>query len=221
MAARAEPGLNRLVTFMTIAYRAKRNIYLNITNRCSADCTFCLAKFTDRVYGYNLRLAEDPPLEDILKELETAFLEGPADNVSFVGLGEPTMRLDEVLKVTEWLKLRKIPSRLVTNGLSRLVYPDRDVAGELAAAGLDEVSVSLVAHNSEVYNQLCRPMFSKAYRAVIKFAEDCIEKGMKVTLTVIDLPEVDIEACRSIAGKMGAGFRVRPLITPDSEEVTA
>ena len=32
---------------MTIAYRAKGNIYLNITNRCSSDCTFCLAKFTD------------------------------------------------------------------------------------------------------------------------------------------------------------------------------
>ncbi|MEK7817774.1 MAG: metallo cofactor biosynthesis protein, partial [Actinomycetota bacterium] len=87
--------------------------------------------------------------------------------------------------------------------------------------GLQEASVSLVAHNSEVYNQLCRPMFSKAYRAVLKFAEACQEQGIRVTLTVIDLPEVDIEACRSIAEKMGAAFRVRPLITPQSEEVKA
>lgn len=206
---------------MTIAYRAKGNIYLNITNRCSSDCTFCLAKFTDRVYGYDLKLAEDPPLDDILRELELAFQEGPADSVSFVGLGEPVMRLDVVLKVTEWLKLRKIPSRLVTNGQAQLLYPELDVAAELAAAGLGEASVSLVAHNSEVYNQLCRPMFSKAYRAVLKFAEACLEQGIRVTLTVVDLPEVDIEACRSIAEKMGAGFRVRPLITPESEEVKA
>lgn len=206
---------------MTIAYRAKGNVYLNITNRCSADCTFCLAKFTDRIYGYDLKLEDDPPLEDILRELELIFQEGPAGNVSFVGLGEPTMRLDEVLKVTEWLKTRRIVSRLVTNGHAQLLYPERDVAAELAAAGLQEVSVSLVAHNSEVYNQLCQPMFSKAYRAVLKFAEACLKQGIRVTLTVIDLPEVDIEACRSIAEKMGAGFRVRPLITSQSEEVTS
>ena len=206
---------------MTIAYRAKGEVYLNITNRCPSDCTFCLAKFTDRVYGYDLKLEADPPLEDILRELELIFQEGLAGKVSFVGLGEPTMRLDEVLKVSEWLKTRRIASRLVTNGHAQLLYPGRDVAAELAAAGLQEASVSLVAHNSEVYNQLCRPMFSKAYRAVLKFAEACQEQGIRVTLTVIDLPEVDIEACRSIAEKMGAAFRVRPLITPQSEEVKA
>jgi len=56
---------------------------------------------------------------------------------------------------------------------------------------------------------------------VLKFAEDCLREGMKVTLSVVDLPEVDIDACRSIAGKMGAEFRVRALLTPDSEEIKA
>lgn len=125
------------------------------------------------------------------------------------------------MKVVEWLKLRRIPSRLDTNGHAQLLYPDRQVARELVAAGLGAVSVSLVAHNSEVYNQLCRPMFSKAYRAVIGFAEDCVAAGMKVILSVVDLPEVDIEACRAIAERIGAGFKVRALITPESEEVTA
>jgi len=206
---------------MTIAYRAKGNIYLNITNRCSADCTFCLAKFTDTFYGYRLRLDSEPTLEEILRELELAFLEGPADEVVFVGFGEPTMRLDEVLKVCEWLKLRRVPSRLDTNGHGQLLHPGREVAHKLAAAALGAVSVSLVAHNSEVYNQLCRPMFSKAYRAVLKFAEDCLKEGMKVALSVVELPEVDIEACRNIAEKMGADFRVRPLLTPESEGVRA
>ncbi len=206
---------------MTIVYRIRNNIYLNITNRCSSDCTFCVAKFADRFQGHTLRLDREPSLAEILHDLEIEFLEGPADEVVFVGFGEPTIRLDEVLKVTEWLRLRRIPSRLDTNGHGQLLHPGREVAHELAQAGLGSVSVSLVAHNSEVYNQLCRPMFSKAYRTVLKFAEDCLKEGMKVTLSVVDLPEVDVEACRSIAERMGAEFRVRKLLTPESGEVKA
>lgn len=204
----------------TICYRAKGNIYLNITNRCSSDCTFCIAKFTSMVYGYNLKLDREPELPDILRDLELAFLDGPAAEVVFVGLGEPTMRFDIVLAVVEWCRQRRIRTRLVTNGQGRLINPGREVPTELAAAGLDSVSVSLVAHNSEVYNQICRPMFSKAFREVISFAEDCIREGIRTELTVVDLPEVDIESCRSIAEKLGADFRVRPLIMPESEEVS-
>jgi len=203
----------------TTVYRAKGNIYLNITNRCSSDCVFCLAKFTDTVFGCNLKLDVEPEPADLLRDLELAFLDGPACEVVFVGLGEPTMRLDVVLEVVEWCRLRRIRTRLVTNGHGQLINPDREVAHELAHMGLNAVSVSLVAHNSEVYNQLCRPIFSKAYREVIRFAEQCLGEGIETELTVIDLPEVDIESCRNIAEKIGAGFRVRPLITPDSQEV--
>lgn len=205
----------------TIAYHAKGNIYLNITNRCSSDCVFCLAKITDRVYGYNLKLDREPEVEEILHALETAFLEGPAEEVVFVGLGEPTMRLDAVLKVIEWCQLRRIRTRLVTNGHGQLINPERSVVADLAAAGLGGVSVSLVAHNAAVYNQLCRPFFGKAYREVLRFARECVRANIRTELTVIDLPEVDIESARSLAAEMGAGFRVRPLITPESEEVKA
>lgn len=205
----------------TIAYHAKGNIYLNITNRCSSDCVFCLAKFTDRVYGQNLKLEVEPELADILRDLELSFLDGDAAEVVFVGLGEPTMRLEVVLKVIEWCRLRRLRTRLVTNGHGQLLNPQYQVARELAAAGLAAVSISLVAHNSEVYNQISRPIFSKAFREVIRFAEDCIREGIKTELTVVDLPEVDIDSCRSIAARMGAGFRLRPLITPASEEVRA
>lgn len=203
---------------MAIAYRGKGNIYLNITNRCPSDCSFCLAKFTDTVFGYNLRLEQDPGLEEILVDLERAFMDGPAGAVVFAGLGEPTMRLDIVLRITEWLKLRRVPSRLDTNGLGALINPGRNVPAELAGAGLDAVSVSLVAHNSAVYNHLCRPIYTKAYREVLRFSQACIGEGISTELTVVELPEVDIEACRSIAERMGASFRVRPLITPETLE---
>lgn len=204
---------------MTVTYRAKGNIYLNITNRCPADCVFCLAKFTDTIFGSNLKLEVEPELSEILKELELAFLDGDAEEVVFVGLGEPTARLEAVLEVLEWCRLRRIRTRLVTNGLGQLINPEHEVVRELAGAGLGAVSVSLVAHNSEVYNQICRPIFSKAFRELLRFAGDCIGEGIKTELTVVELPEVDIDSCRSIAEKMGAGFRLRKLITPESREV--
>ncbi len=204
---------------MTITYRAKGNIYLNLTNRCPCDCVFCIGRRRGTVFGSDLRLESEPALDEILHDLELAFLDGPAAEVVFAGLGEPAMRLDEVLAVVEWLRLRRLRSRLVTCGLGQLVNPETNVASALAAAGLDAASVSLVAHNAAVYNQLCRPVFGKAYRAVLAFAENCREAGIEVELMVVELPEVDIEACRSIAARMGAGFRVRPLVTSDEPEV--
>jgi cyclic pyranopterin phosphate synthase len=196
----------------TIAYRGKGNIYLNITDRCSCSCEFCLAEFTHEVFGYDLTLRAEPDVDDIERAIELAFLDGPADEVVFCGLGEPTMRLDDVLAVTEWLRLRRIPSRLVTNGHGALLNPDRDVAAELAAAGLAAATVSLVAADPATYDELCRPMFSKAHRAVIKFAQRCVEEGVATTLTAVEQPGVDLADCEALARAIGAEFRARQLV---------
>ena len=38
------------------AYWGGRNLYLNLTSRCSAACTFCIHNFTWDIFGYDLRL---------------------------------------------------------------------------------------------------------------------------------------------------------------------
>ena len=129
----------------TIAYRAGGSIYLNLTNRCSSSCEFCIREWSDGVYGEDLRLDHEPELDEVTQAIEVAFMDGPADEVVFCGFGEPTMRLDVVLAVTEWLRLRRIRSRLDTNGHGDLLNPDVDVPAALAAAGLDAVTVSLNA----------------------------------------------------------------------------
>ena len=67
----------------TIAYEAFGNLYLNITNQCSAGCIFCIRHFSDGVYGYNLRLSREPSEEEITRELEslnlTSYKEGSSD----------------------------------------------------------------------------------------------------------------------------------------------
>jgi len=203
----------------TVVYRgAGGAIYLNITNRCSSSCGFCLREWTDGVYGESLVLEHEPDAEEVLRELELEFLDGPADEVVFCGFGEPTMRLDVVLAVTEWLRLRRVRSRLDTNGHGQLLNPDVDVPAALAAAGLSAAMISLNAADPETYDLVCRPTFSKAYRAVLRFAESCVENGIETTLTAVGYDGADLDGCAAIAEAMGASFRVRGLATPRGDE---
>ena len=194
-----------------IAYRGGDTIYLNITNRCSCACEFCLRAWTDGVYGESLTLEQEPDVDEVTQAIELAFLDGPADEVVFCGFGEPTMRLDVVLAVTEWLRLRRIPARLDTNGHGQLLNPDVDVPAALAAAGLTAVTVSLNAADPETYDLICRPIFSKAYRAVMRFAEECVRHDIETTLTAVAHAGVDLDGVAAIARAMGAGFRARGL----------
>lgn len=197
-----------------IAYRGKGNLYLNITNRCSCGCAFCLREFSDDVYGEVLTLDEEPGVEDLTRAIELELAEEAAREVVFCGFGEPTMRLDVVLAVTEWLTLRRLRSRLDTNGHGRLLNPEVDVVAALAKAGLDATTVSLNAADPGTYDLVCRPTFSKAYRAVIRFAEECVAHGIDTTLTAVEYPGVDMEGCEAVARRVGAGFRVRRLVPP-------
>jgi TatD family-associated radical SAM protein len=200
-----------------IVYRGKGNIYLNITNRCSCGCEFCLREFTDDVYGETLTLLEEPEADEVARAIELEFLDGPAEEVVFCGFGEPTMRLDVVLSVTEWLRLRRLRSRLDTNGHGQLLNPDTDVVAALAAAGLDAATVSLNAADPESYDLICRPTFSKTHRAVVRFAEQCVAEDIETTVTAVDYPGADLEGCAAIAAKIGAAFRVRCLVPPPEQ----
>lgn len=192
----------------TIIYEAHGNLYLNITNRCTADCIFCLKRYSDGVYGYNLRLIKEPTRSEIIKQLSSCDL-AKYNEVVFTGFGEPLVRLDDVLEITKWLSARGIHVRLDTSGHAKLIYPDRNIAEELAASGMKIISLSLNAQNADTYNQLCDPKYIKAYEKMLAFAEDISRSGMELRFTVVDLPVVDIEKCRKIADEYNAEFKVR------------
>ena len=193
----------------TISYEAHGNLYLNITNRCSASCTFCLRNNADGVYGYNLRLSRDPTKEEIIKELESVDL-SKYKEIVFTGFGEPTCKLKTVIKITRWLHERNCRIRLDTNGHAQLMFPEMDVVKELKNAGLESVSVSLNAESKEKYDALCKPAYEDAYESVLEFTKKAVELGMRTQMTVVgSLPEIDIKACEKIATDIGATFRVR------------
>ena len=188
-----------------IAYPIRNSLYLNITNRCTAACTFCVRYHTDFVKGHNLRLAEEPSADALIKEIgdPKRYAE-----VVFCGYGEPLLRLDVVKAVSAEVKRRGGRVRIDTNGHANLINK-RNVLPELAGL-VDAVSISLNAQNAELYNKVSQPQFGIAtYDAVKEFISEAVKYIPDVTATVVALPEVDVEACRKIAEGLGAKFRVR------------
>ncbi len=202
----------------TIYYEAHKNLYINLTNRCSADCIFCIRNFADGVYGYDLRLSREPTTEEVIGALEKLDLSKYREIV-FTGLGEPTLRFDVVLAVTHWLKSRNIRVRLDTNGQVALINPGRDVISELKHAGIDSISVSLNAESEEKYNKLCRPIHKNAYSAVLDFVSGARKAGISTRVTVVNVPEIDLEKCKKLADELDSNFHVRALSEAASKEI--
>ncbi|MDK2948699.1 MAG: hypothetical protein PWQ63_1859 [Methanolobus sp.] len=192
----------------TISYEAFGNLYLNITNQCSAKCTFCIREGCDGVYGYNLRLSREPTEQEIISDLEKHDLNNYKE-VVFTGFGEPTCRFDTVLHITKWLNKKGIHVRLDTNGHAALMNPGRNIISELKVAGLDAVSVSLNAESEEIYNNICKPTYKNSYQTVLDFAKEAVKAGIKTRMTVVGQDGIDIDKCEKIATDIGATFRVR------------
>lgn len=202
----------------TISYEAYKNLYINLTNRCSADCIFCIRNFADGVHGYDLRLSKEPSTEEVIKALEKQDL-SKYKEIVFTGLGEPTLRFDVVLAVTRWLKNLHIKVRLDTNGHAALMNPGKDVILELKNAGIYSISVSLNAESEEKYNKLCRPIHKNAYRTVIDFIKKARNMGIRTRVTVVDVSEIDMEKCRKLAEELNAEFHIRALSEAASKEI--
>jgi TatD family-associated radical SAM protein len=167
--------------------------------------------FLDKVVYYrDLRLSKEPSAEEVIKELEDCDL-SKYDEVVFAGIGEPLMRLDAILKITNFLANRGVQVRLDTIGHAKFLYPERNVAMELANIGMKKVSVSLNAHDEVTYNQLCRPKFKNAYSMMLEFAMEIIKTEMGLRFTIVDLPIINTEKCRQIAQKYGSDFMVRTI----------
>jgi len=195
-------------------YWLDNTLYLNITNQCSNSCYFCLRRYRRGVGGFNLKLAKEPIVTEIISELAEVLHMRNWNAVVFCGFGEPTMRLDVLLEVTRWVKKhygKTMPIRLDTNGHGFALNPGMDVTAELKAAGIDKVSVSLNAGDRETYMDICNPTFPDAYEAVLNFIRKA-KLVLAVEVTVVRLPEVDLPKAQSIAEDLGVPFKVREYI---------
>ena len=197
---------------MTITYKVKNGIYVNMTNRCPCACTFCLRQNGDSVYGSEpLWLDREPTVEEVCASLDGWDL-SKYDEVVFCGYGEPTERLDDLLKVAAHIREKSsIRIRINTNGLADLILGE-PTAPKLKGL-IDAVSVSLNATNKEDYFNVVRPKFGmESYDAMLKFTKECTKYVPDVMMTVVDVvttPE-EQELSRKICESLGATLRIRP-----------
>ena len=189
-------------------------LYLNITNKCSNKCIFCIRNFKRGVDDFTLKLDSEPSFEQIALELDEAMKRKRWKEVVFCGFGEPTERLDLLLMLARCIKWRyedPVPIRVNTNGHGYSLNSGRDVVEELKAAGVDKVSVSLNAGDEETYNEVCKPVFAGAYAAVLEFIEKA-KPVLDAEVTAVTTPEVDLHKAEDLAKQLDVKFRLRQCI---------
>ena len=198
---------------MTLTYKVKNGVYVNMTNRCPCACTFCLRHNAPGVYGSDpLWLDREPTVEEVIESLKGCDL-CSLEEIVFCGYGEPTERLYDILKVAEYIRsVSDIKIRINTNGLSDLIH-GRSTSPDLKGL-IDTVSVSLNATNAEDYLKVCRPKFGiESYDAMLKFTKECTKYVPSVVMTVVDVVTSKEEQakCKAICDSLGATLRIRPF----------
>ena len=197
---------------MTITYKGKNSIYVNMTNRCPCACVFCLRQNKDHVFGADsLWLEREPSVEEVCRSIDQWDLT-QYEEIVFCGYGEPTERLDDLLQVAAYIRSKSdIHIRINTNGLADLIYGE-DTTPKLAGL-IDTISISLNATNREDYFRLVRPKFGiDSYDAMLRFGKNCTKYVPQVIMTVVDVVTSKEEQARSkeICDSLGVTLRVRP-----------
>lgn len=197
----------------TLVYLLDGKIYINLTNKCTNDCIFCLRKDKDDVVGQTLWLDnENSTAQDVINQLETFDM---TNEIIFCGYGEPMLKFDVLKEVAEYIK-SKYPNtkiRVNTNGHANFVYK-RNVVKELKDL-VDEFSVSLNGATKEEYDELSQPKFDEAYEEVKKFIKACANEEISVVASIVEGYKgrhLDLKACEQIANSLGAKLRVREWI---------
>lgn len=195
-----------------VAYPIRDSLYLNLTNRCTADCWFCTRLSDPVVKGHDLamRRGEEPSAAEAVAAIEAQGGVTRWREFVFCGYGEPMMRLDTLLEVAAWIKARGGRVRINTNGHSDLWNKTR-TAPRLKGL-VDTLSISLNAPTAAEYDRIVRPAWGeRTFQALLDFARDAAAFVPETVFTIVDDGEIDVPACEALATEHGVRLRVRTL----------
>lgn len=189
----------------TYTYKLNNKIYVNLTNKCSNACEFCV-RATDNFHSLDLWLSKEPTAEEVIASFED--LENADNEVVFCGYGEPTYRLKELKIVADYLHSKGKKVRLNTNGQAEILFGG-NVAKQLSGY-VDTISISLNAVTKEKYNSLCHPLNKDAFDAILEFARESKKHIPEVVLSIVDVISIeDQKKAQEIADNIGVTLRIR------------
>ncbi len=204
---------------MVICYEARDGLYVNLTNRCTNACSFCLREQNSFAYGHDLWLVREPSKEEIWDEIKKQDL-SKYKEIVFCGYGEPMMRFPDIVWVAKKLKEKyPLPIRINTNGQANLLFKE-DVTPMLEGL-IDTMSISLNASDAKKYDEICHSIFGEeAFSGLLDFAKKCKAHIPNVVLSVVDvIGAEEVEKCQKIADEIGVTLRVRAYIPEGQSEV--
>jgi TatD DNase family protein len=186
-------------------YKLRDSLYINVTNRCNADCTFCDRKGEAVLEGYNLKMkkSEEPDAEEYIKQIGDP---KKYNEIVFCGYGEPTIRWDVVKQIAEYVKKNGGSTRLNTDGHGNFINK-KDITHELENR-IDTVSISLNSTDPEQYAELMN-VAPEMHGEMLDFAKKA-NKYSRVVMSIVGLNEVDIEKAKDLViNELGVEFRER------------
>lgn len=198
---------------MTILYQIHNNLYVNITNKCSSACVFCLRQTRDKMgESGSLWLAHEPSLEEIKNAFSQMDM-NQFNEIVFCGFGEPTERLDVLLESAKFVKKeyhKKI--RINTNGQGDLIN-EKSIA-PLFEGVFDTVSISLNTPDENKYNELVRSRYGdQAYSAMISFVKQVRNYVPNVILSTVEttITKEEEVLCEEICKTLNVTYKIRPF----------
>ncbi len=198
----------------TYLYVLDGNLYVNLTNKCSNGCDFCVRNERTSYYGNYLWLRHgEPTVDKVIADSRgfgdfTKFKE-----VVFCGFGEPTYKVAEMVALCDYFHEKGLKTRLNTNGQGNLINK-RDIIPDLKGK-LDFINVSLNASCYEKYQPICRSQFKEAgFASMVDFAKSCRRAGIDCRFSIVDcIGEEEVEACKRLAQSVNVPLYVRAYIT--------
>lgn len=196
-----------------LVYLLDGKIYINLTNKCTNECRFCIRSLKDDVCGTNLWLKNDiVTTDEVIKPLVA--IKKDEKDIVFCGYGEPTLKLDVLKEVAQFIRQNypDVKIRVNTNGHANFIYK-RNIIPELKPL-VDEFSVSLNACTEEMYNELAQPNIKcdNIFEEVKDFIKKSVQAEIKTTASVVSGYkdyDIDLKQCENLALELGAKFRVR------------
>ena len=197
----------------TYLYTLDGNLYVNLTNKCSNGCDFCVRNERSSYYGNYLWLKNgDPTVEKVIAAANGFGDLSRFKEVVFCGFGEPTYKVAEMVALCDFFHEKGMKTRLNTNGQGNLINK-RDITPDLKGK-IDFVNISLNASCYEKYQPICRSQYREAgFESMIEFAKLCRRNGIDCRFSIVDcIGEEEVQACKYLAESVKIPLYVRKYI---------